>query len=89
MKLVSVTFSGSPSIFAIMYRPVLALAGFVAVALAASGPNPFNVPEGFSLTAGKPTTLKWDPTTPGTVTLRLREGASNDLNEGSVIQGKN
>ena len=47
-----------------MYRPILvALAGFVAVALAASGPNPFNVPEGFSLTAGKPTTLDWTPTT--------------------------
>ena len=56
------------------------------VALAAN-PNPFNVPEGFSLTAGKPTTLKWTPTTPGTVTLRLREGPSNNLNEGTVIQG--
>ena len=72
-----------------MYRPILALlAGCVAVALAASNPNPFNVPEGFSLTAGKPTTLRWNPTTPGTVTLRLRQGASNNLDEGSVIQGK-
>ena len=71
-----------------MYRHILALAGFVAIALTASNPNPFNVPDGFSLTAGKPTTLRWTPTTPGTVTLRLRQGASNDLNEGSVIQGK-
>lgn len=45
-----------------MYRPILALAGFVAVALAASDANPFNVPEGFSLTAGKPTELSWKPT---------------------------
>ncbi len=60
--------------------------GLAAVALAAN-PNPFNVPEGFSLTAGKPTTLTWNPTTPGTVTLRLRQGASNNLEAGTVIQG--
>ena len=71
-----------------MYRPILALAGFLAVAFAASNPNPFNVPNGFSLTAGQSTELKWTPTTPGTVTLRLRQGASNDLDEGTVIQGK-
>ena len=72
-----------------MYRPILALAAMVAVALAASSDNPFAVPPGFSLTAGKPTTLKWDPTTPGTVTLVLRQGASNNLDKGSVIKGKN
>jgi len=62
------------------------LGGLAAVALAAN-PNPFNVPQGFALTAGKPTTLTWTPTTPGTVTLRLRQGASNNLEAGTVIQG--
>ena len=72
-----------------MYITVLApLVTFVAVALAAGQPNPFSVPEGFALTAGKPTTLKWTPTTPGTVTLTLREGSSNNLDQGTVIKCK-
>lgn len=71
-----------------MYRSLLALATFVAVALAADNPNPFNVPEGFALTAGEPTTLKWKPTTAGTVTLQLRQGSSNDLNKGTTIKCK-
>jgi len=63
------------------------LGGLAAVALAAN-PNPFNIPsQGFALTAGQPTTLTWTPTTPGTVTLRLRQGASNNLEAGTVIQG--
>lgn len=70
-----------------MHIPSLSvLAALTALALAAS-PNPFNVPQGFSLTAGQPTTLKWRPTTPGTVMLRLRQGASNDLEAGTVIEG--
>lgn len=52
-----------------------------------NGPNAFNNPVGFSLTAGKPTTITWNPTTPGTVTLKLRSGANSDLNQGTVIEG--
>ena len=37
------------------------------------------------LTAGKPSTITWKPTTSGTVTLTLREGANSDLSQGSVI----
>ena len=64
-----------------MHLTILApLAAFFAIALAQDNPNPFIVPEGgYALTAGKPTTLRWTPTTGGTVTLRLREGASSDL----------
>ena len=51
--------------------------------------NPINVPkDGFPVfTAGKPATFTWKPTTDGTVTLRLREGASSDLNGGTLIKG--
>lgn len=55
--------------------------------LAQTTDNAFKIPEGFSITAGKPTTLEWTPTTPGTVTLRLREGANSDLSPGTVIAG--
>ena len=73
----------------IMHLTALApLAAFFALTLAQSNENPFNIPEGFALTAGKPTTLTWKPTTPGTVTLNLREGSSNDLETVQVIQGK-
>lgn len=61
---------------------VAALSSLAVVVLA--GPNPFiDVP---NLKAGKQTTLKWTPTTGGTVTLKLREGASSDLNKGTVIE---
>lgn len=65
----------------------LAIAAFSTAVLAqtATGPNPFKVPQGFSFTAGKPTDIQWNPTTPGTVTLRLREGANSDLSSGTVI----
>ena len=69
-----------------MYRTLLALAAFVASALAQGNANPFNVPVGFALTAGKPTTLTWTPTTGGTVTLQLRQGSSNNLDEGTTIE---
>ena len=65
------------------------LATLLAVALAADDPNPFKIPQGgYSFTAGKPTTLNWTPTTGGTVTLTLRQGASNNLDEGTVIEGQ-
>lgn len=49
-------------------------------------PNPFKWNDGGIMpAAGESTTLNWKPTTDGTVTLILRSGASNDLNEGTVI----
>ncbi|KAJ9648461.1 hypothetical protein H2199_001316 [Coniosporium tulheliwenetii] len=64
----------------------IVLAGLAAaVANAQSQPNPFNIPTTFSFTAGEPTTITWEPTTPGTVTLILRSGASNNLNSGAPI----
>ncbi|KAI7535502.1 hypothetical protein KC331_g11997 [Hortaea werneckii] len=67
----------SPRSFAItlLSAPLLALAQ-----------NAFNIPEaGLSATGGQPLDLSWDPTTDGTVTLVLRSGSSNNLNEGTVI----
>ncbi|KAG6999270.1 hypothetical protein G7Y79_00036g072260 [Physcia stellaris] len=69
-----------------MYRTLLTLAAFVVSAWAQSNDNPFNVPPGFALTAGKPTTLTWKPTTGGTVTLQLRQGPANNLDEGTTIE---
>jgi hypothetical protein len=50
------------------------------------GPNPFTLDPSFAVTAGQPVTLKWTPTTGGTVQLVLRSGASSNLNTGLVIQ---
>lgn len=51
-----------------------------------SGANPFNIPNGgYMLTAGQSSTITWKPTTSGSVTLTLREGANSDLNKGTVI----
>lgn len=53
----------------------------------ATGPNAFKIPPtGFSLAAGQPTTLNWDPTTPGSVSLYLRSGASSALGERVLIE---
>ncbi|KAL9100603.1 MAG: hypothetical protein Q9163_004040 [Psora crenata] len=50
-----------------------------------NNPNPFEVPGGFMLRAGQPTTIQWTPTTHGPVTLTLRNGAGSNLNPGTVI----
>lgn len=48
--------------------------------------NPFTVPSGgLNASAGQSLTLKWNPTTQGTVSLYLREGASSNLNNGTAI----
>ncbi|KAK0946601.1 hypothetical protein LTR29_002069 [Friedmanniomyces endolithicus] len=60
------------------------LVGAPLLALAQNA-NPFNIPTNFSATAGQPLSLKWNPTTSGTVTLVLRSGASSDLAAGTVI----
>ncbi|KAI7639207.1 hypothetical protein KC319_g14517, partial [Hortaea werneckii] len=67
----------SPRSFAItlLSAPLLALAQ-----------NAFKIPDsGLSATGGQPLDLQWNPTTDGTVTLILRSGSSNNLNEGTVI----
>lgn len=63
----------------------LAISLFSAVARASIS-NPFNVPAtGYSITAGQTTSLHWEPTSPGTVTLVLRSGNADDLAQGTVI----
>lgn len=65
-------------------KTILALLAQALVAFAAD--NAFNVPTGgYNITAGQTTTLSWDPTTSGTVSLILRSGASSDLNAGTYI----
>ena len=69
------------------YQTLLALLSAPLLSLAQSGANPFNIPpEGLSASGGEPLELNWEPTTDGTVTLVLRSGSSNDLNEGTVIE---
>ncbi|KAL8893927.1 MAG: hypothetical protein Q9192_004784 [Flavoplaca navasiana] len=53
-----------------------------------TGPNPFTLPADFMINAGEPTTITWTPTTGGTVSIRLRDGASSDLNQGIVVACK-
>lgn len=64
------------SLLALLSAPLLALAG----------PNPFKIPSGgLSATGGKPLTLEWTPTTSGSITLVLRSGSADNLDEGTVI----
>ncbi|KAF2214826.1 hypothetical protein CERZMDRAFT_105287 [Cercospora zeae-maydis SCOH1-5] len=51
---------------------------------AATGPNAFTN-TAFPAVAGQDLTLKWTPTTSGTVSLILRSGASSNLNAGEPI----
>ncbi|KAL9012837.1 MAG: hypothetical protein Q9173_002429 [Seirophora scorigena] len=60
-------------------------ASLFALAAAQEKANPFTLPPGFMITAGEPTTITWNPTTQGTVSIRLRQGASSNLEEGTVI----
>ncbi len=48
-------------------------------------PNPFTLKPDFMINAGEPTTITWEPTTDGTVSIRLRAGASSNLEEGTII----
>ncbi|KAK5174312.1 uncharacterized protein LTR77_001392 [Saxophila tyrrhenica] len=67
------------------FRTFLALLAAPLVVLA-QDPNAFIIPdEGIAAQGGEPLTLEWKPSTQGTVTLILRSGSSNDLNEGTVI----
>ncbi|PWY71446.1 hypothetical protein BO70DRAFT_252797, partial [Aspergillus heteromorphus CBS 117.55] len=67
-------------------RSIFYLALSAIVTLAAASENPFSVPEGgYEFDAGSPTTLSWDPTTSGTVTLRLQWGAVFTTSSGDLI----
>ncbi|RAL07432.1 GPI anchored serine-threonine rich family protein [Aspergillus homomorphus CBS 101889] len=62
----------------------LALSAMATLANAAS--NPFNVPtEGYTFTAGSPTTLTWDANSNGTVSLRLQWGAVFTTSSGDSL----
>ncbi|PYH99505.1 hypothetical protein BO71DRAFT_342602 [Aspergillus ellipticus CBS 707.79] len=67
-------------------RSVFYLALSAIATLAAASENPFSVPDGgYEFDAGSPTTLTWDPTTSGTVTLRLQWGAVFTTTSGDLI----
>ncbi|KAL8958315.1 MAG: hypothetical protein Q9183_005862 [Haloplaca sp. 2 TL-2023] len=62
-----------------------AASSLLALAVAQNRPNPFTLAPDFMINAGEPTTITWEPTTDGTVSIRLRSGASSDLEEGTEI----
>ncbi|PYI06223.1 hypothetical protein BO78DRAFT_369384 [Aspergillus sclerotiicarbonarius CBS 121057] len=67
-------------------RSMIYLALSALATLATATQNPFNVPDGgYEFDAGSPTTLIWDPTTSGTVTLRLQWGAVFTTTTGDLI----
>ena len=69
-------------------RPALLFILVTPLVTADKQPNPFNIPaEGYNFTAGHASTITWKPTTEGDVTLRLRSGPTNDLDQGIVIAG--
>ncbi|KAJ6013984.1 hypothetical protein N7540_008575 [Penicillium herquei] len=56
-----------------MRAAIFAAVAFSALVAADDTANPFSNPEGgYVFTAGSPTTLTWDPTTSGTINLRLQ-----------------
>ncbi|KAL4951321.1 Ser-Thr-rich glycosyl-phosphatidyl-inositol-anchored membrane family-domain-containing protein [Aspergillus filifer] len=67
-------------------RSMFFLALSAVATLAAARENPFNIPsEGYSFTAGESTTLSWEPTTEGTVTLKLQWGSQFTSSTGTTI----
>lgn len=67
----------------------LTVSALAAVATAGSMANPFKIPSGgYSFTVGEATTLQWDPTTSGTVTLRLQHGSVTTSTDGYAIAGE-
>lgn len=69
----------------------IAASAFAAVVSAQVGgtENPFNVPEGgYEFNAGEPTVLQWDPTTDGTVTIKLQYGDDITPDTGIILVGE-
>ncbi|KAL8866549.1 MAG: hypothetical protein Q9174_006238 [Haloplaca sp. 1 TL-2023] len=67
------------------YSILYTASSLLALAVAQNRPNPFTLEPGFMINAGEPTTITWTPTTDGPVTIRLRQGASSNLEEGTDI----
>ncbi|KAJ5577834.1 uncharacterized protein N7459_006798 [Penicillium hispanicum] len=64
----------------------LAAAAYAGLTAASSTANAFNNPPGgYSFTAGQATTLKWTPSTSGTVSLRLQSDEVSTLMSGTAI----
>lgn len=69
-----------------MRSAIIAAAAFSALVSAGSEANAFNNPKGgYTFTAGDATTLSWDPTTSGTVSLRLQWGSVTTAESGDAI----
>jgi hypothetical protein len=71
-------------IFKMLFFKTLIVCALSAIAAAQSGANPL-VPISGSIQAGQPLTIKWSPTTGGTVSLQLRWGNPGALNAGTTI----
>jgi hypothetical protein len=71
--------------FSYILPALSALAAFASAQT--GGPNAFMVPASgnYQLTAGQPTTFQWSNPSGSTVTLKLRDGPSSNLNPGTVI----
>ncbi|KAJ5628305.1 hypothetical protein N7490_010533 [Penicillium lividum] len=69
-----------------MRSSIIAAAAFAALVSANSTANPFSNPTGgYVFTSGDATTLTWDPTTSGTVSLRLQWGSVTTAESGDAI----
>ncbi|KAJ5088198.1 hypothetical protein N7456_011814 [Penicillium angulare] len=69
-----------------MRSAIIAAAAFSALVSAGSEANAFNNPKGgYVFTSGDSTTLSWDPTTSGTVSLRLQWGSVTTPESGDAI----
>ena len=71
-----------------MRSNILPVASFFAalVSLASAAANPFKVPAGgYSFKTGVPAVVNWDPTTQGTITLRLQSGSVTGIGTGDII----
>ena len=73
-----------------MYSAIyVAFAAALAVLVAADYPNAFKVPAGgYNFKTGVPADLSWNPTTQGTVTLKLQWGSPTGMDTGMIIACK-
>ncbi|KMU90217.1 hypothetical protein CIHG_08027 [Coccidioides immitis H538.4] len=69
-----------------MRSPIVIALGVLAAVAAAARENPFNNPSGgYRFAANMPTTLSWEPTTDGTVTLKLQKAGAINPTSGITI----
>ncbi|KAL4813347.1 Ser-Thr-rich glycosyl-phosphatidyl-inositol-anchored membrane family-domain-containing protein [Aspergillus spinulosporus] len=67
-------------------RSVFFFALSAVATLVAARENAFNIPkDGYTFTAGEATTLSWEPSTEGTVTLKLQHGEILTSDSGTTI----